>query len=210
MKPVGYLINEKSGLRGERGEYYDYVVAGNGVFIEVEGDLMAARIPIERMPIRGLADLSPKIVLRNGLIPVDLLYQAVNEMMVDPTIEFYAAITRGPSGYDLRFPAQLGTSASLTYAVPESRIILDLHSHASMKAFFSKTDDADEQALRIYGVVGRLSTVPQLKLRVGVYGYFMNLPMVDAGIFDAEPYFGLEEIDDEETGLVKFLKFWRR
>ncbi|KKK84126.1 hypothetical protein LCGC14_2786470, partial [marine sediment metagenome] len=48
MKPVGYLINEKSGLRGERGEYYDYVVAGNGVFIEAEGDLMAARIPISR------------------------------------------------------------------------------------------------------------------------------------------------------------------
>ena len=207
MKPVGYLINEKSGLRGERGEYYDYVVAGNGVFIEAEGDLMAARIPISRMAIRGLAELTPKVVLRHGPIPVVLLHRAISEMMLDPGNELYAALSWGPLGYELRFPAQLGEASSVNYAIPESRILLDLHSHGALKAFFSSTDDADEQALRIYGVVGNLPGQARLKLRVGVYGYFM---MVDTGIFDPEPSFD-EDIDDEElSGLVKFLKFWRR
>ncbi len=206
-KPVGYLINEKSGLRGERGEYYDYVVAGNGVFIEVEGDLMAARIPISKASIRGLVELTPKFVLRHGPIPIDLLYQAVNKMRLEPTTELYAAVIWVDPDYRVRFPAQLGDQAHVNYAVPDGRIILDLHSHGSMEAFFSPKDDADEQALRIYGVVGNLPGAPCLKLRVGVYGYFMA---VDTGVFDADHSFSEEEIVDEEIpGLVKVLKFWR-
>ncbi len=199
--PVGYLINKEDGLYGERGEYFDYVLSGSGVFIEAEGDLMAARIPISRSPVRGLAELRPKVVLRHGPIPVALLHRAISKMQQDPGSEYYAAVSLGTSGYELRFPAQFGEKAKVEYAVPEGRIILDLHSHGSMKAFFSPTDDTDEQALRIYGVVGNLPGAPLLRLRVGVYGYFMA---VDTGIFDWSPFW-----DDEETRLVKILKFWR-
>jgi len=49
-----------------------------------------------------------------------------------------------------------------------------------MKAFFSMTDNVDEQGLRLYMVVGKLNSLfPEAKLRVGVYGYFAPIRMED-------------------------------
>ena len=44
-----------------------------------------------------------------------------------------------------------------------------------MKAFFSGTDDRDEQGLQLYGVVGKLTERTEVLLRVGAYGYFSIL-----------------------------------
>jgi hypothetical protein len=48
-----------------------------------------------------------------------------------------------------------------------------------MPAYFSHTDDADEQGLCLYGVLGRLG-IPgrqeEVLLRVGVYGYYAAVP----------------------------------
>ena len=74
--------------------------------------------------------------------------------------------------YRLVVPPQLGTATSLAYA-PPSGVVAEFHSHGISRAFFSKTDDGDEQGFRIYGVAGRLDTDrPELNLRVGVYGHF--------------------------------------
>ena len=52
-------------------------------------------------------------------------------------------------------------------------MVAEFHSHGTSRAFFSKTDDRDEQGFRVYGVVGRLDDPePELRLRVGVYGHF--------------------------------------
>jgi len=63
-------------------------------------------------------------------------------------------------------------------------IILDLHSHCEMGAFFSATDNRDEQGFRLYAVLGRIFTRPEMALRVGVYGDFWTVPvgMVFGGI----------------------------
>jgi hypothetical protein len=46
-----------------------------------------------------------------------------------------------------------------------------------MPAFFSATDDADEQALAVYGVVGRLDRpVAEVILRAGAYGHTLPIP----------------------------------
>ena len=43
-----------------------------------------------------------------------------------------------------------------------------------MHAFFSSTDDADEQGFRLYVVIGNVDTDrPTLAARVGVYGHHM-------------------------------------
>ncbi|MCK4265911.1 MAG: hypothetical protein KAX31_01425, partial [Thermoplasmata archaeon] len=61
MNPAGYLVNRKDGLYGKRGMFYDYILAENGLFIETEGKLMAARVPVAECAVRGLAPLEPKI-----------------------------------------------------------------------------------------------------------------------------------------------------
>ncbi|GAH65160.1 unnamed protein product, partial [marine sediment metagenome] len=78
--PVGYLIKRKDGLYGERGLYYDYILAENGVWIEAEGNLLAARVPAVHGQIRGLEPLEPKLVLRYGLVPQRFFDLALSAM----------------------------------------------------------------------------------------------------------------------------------
>jgi PRTRC genetic system protein A len=61
--------------------------------------------------------------------------------------------------------------------------VVDIHSHAHMGAFFSLTDNEDEQGLSLYMVVGKLDTlIPEVEIRLGVYGYHIPLNLEE--IFD--------------------------
>ena len=73
-------------------------------------------------------------------------------------------------------PTSVATSVTMAVADAAS-IMYDLHSHGNMRAFFSQTDNADEQGARLYAVIGRLDSEPEMRLRVGVYGYWLPLPL---------------------------------
>ena len=91
-------------------------------------------------------------------------------------------------------PPQLGTATSLTYA-PPAGVVAEFHSHGGSRAFFSKTDDRDEQGFRVYGVAGRLDRDrPELSLRVGVYGHFA--PVDWSQVFDG-PHPGVRLMNEE-------------
>ena len=50
--------------------------------------------------------------------------------------------------------------------------VLDIHSH-TIKAFFSGTDDRDEQGLGLFAVCGGLDRgISEVRIRAGAYGYF--------------------------------------
>lgn len=207
--PVGYLIKRKDGLEGVRGTFYDYVLAENGVFIETEGPLLAARVPVAPGKIRGLASLKPLVVLRYGAIPHHIFELALNTMMTDTSKEKYVAII-WDDGYHIQVPQQAanrkelidgadeghGSGAGVSYLNPD-KVILDLHSHGRMTAWFSSTDNMDDLGLKLYGVVGKLKELPQLQLRVGVYGYFHPLQWTD--VFDGSPEGLVDEGFDEPT-----------
>ena len=183
IRPVGYLIKTKEGLEGVRGTFYDYTLAENGVFIEAEGPLLAARVPVVHGQIRGLGPLEPKVVLRYGLIPQYMFDLALSAMLADVKLERYLAVVWN-DGYHLYVPEQAaskeqlldgiddghGSGGGVVYLNPD-KVILDLHSHGTMRSFFSPEDNRDEQGLKLYGVIGRLDKTPQVLLRVGVYGY---------------------------------------
>jgi PRTRC genetic system protein A len=59
--------------------------------------------------------------------------------------------------------------------------VMDIHSHVDMSAFFSSTDDADEKrAVRLYGVIGKISSPqPQSSWRMWTGFSFMNLRLTD-------------------------------
>ena len=46
ISPVGYLTNQMDGLHGSRGEYYDYLLGKNGLFIEARSPLLSVRVPV--------------------------------------------------------------------------------------------------------------------------------------------------------------------
>lgn len=86
-------------------------------------------------------------------------------------------VWKAPNCYRIKYPPQQRDATSVKYATLPNTVV-DIHSHGSMGAFFSNTDNQDEQGLRLYMVVGKLDTLfPEVRLRVGVYGYFRDIQL---------------------------------
>lgn len=193
MKMVGYLVNYPDGISGEKGIYYSYILAANGLFIEAANPMLAARVPVAGCEVRGLAPLKTKIAPTYGSIPQYLFDLALDTFLAVPDREHYVAVTAS-AGYHLYVPVQDKGNASVVYEVGDS-IVLDIHSHGHMRASFSHQDDTDETGLKLYAVVGRLNAMPVVKLRVGVYGYFHSLAWHD--VFDGSLAGAIESEEEE-------------
>ena len=187
MIPVGYLLNKREGLAGDPGVYYDYIVAGNGLFVRASSPLLGATVQVAEATVRGLEPLAETVDFPHGMIPRMLADFAIKLLAENPLEERFLAVrwqegTQYPQRYHLSVPHQEGTGASVTYErLP--RTVLDIHSHGTMPAWFSPTDNDDEQGLGLYMVVGKLHTLfPEFMLRVGVYGYFR--PLEKAEVFE--------------------------
>ncbi len=170
--PVGYLVNHPGGLAGVHGIGYDYVLGSGGVYVQSQGAHLTARVPVAPGTVRGLAPVAEKLQLTHGPIPASLFELGLRWFQDAPDTERLFAVRWDGDGYRLVVPPQAGTATRLAYQ-PPAGVVAEFHSHGSSRAFFSATDDRDEQGFRIYGVVGRLDVPrPELSLRVGVYGHF--------------------------------------
>ena len=183
--PVGYLVNHKDGLAGDHGIGYDYVLGSGGLYVQSESAHLTARIPVAPCEVRGLAPVAEKVELAHGPIPARLFEMGLHWYMDDPDTERFFAVRWDGRSYRLVVPPQTGTATRLKYR-PPAGVIAEFHSHGRSRAFFSATDDGDEQGFRVYGVVGRLDTGrPELSLRVGVYGHFA--PVEWSQVFGGPP-----------------------
>ena len=193
MKMVGYLVNYPDGISGEKGIYYNYILAANGLFIEASNPTIAARVPVNECEVRGLAPMKAKIALTYGSIPQHFFDLALNTFLAAPDRERYVAVTAA-AGYHFYVPVQDEGGASVVYEIGNS-VVLDIHSHGHMAARFSGQDNDDEKGLRLSAVVGRLNATPVVKLRAGVYGYFHSLAWRD--VFDGSLTRAVESEEEE-------------
>ena len=172
---MGHLVNHPGGLDGVQGIGYDYVLGSGGVYVQSESAQLTARIVVAPCEVRGLGHVTEKVELAHGPIPARLFEAGLRWFLDDPGTERFFAVRWDGDAYRPVVPPQDGTATSLTYT-PPAGVVAEFHSHGRSRAFFSKTDDADEQGFRIYGVAGRLDTDrPDLNLRVGVYGHFAQV-----------------------------------
>ena len=191
---MGYLVNRPGGLSGFQGIGYDYVLGAGGLYVQSESAHLTARVPVAPCTVRGLAPVAEKVQLTHGPIPAGLFELGLRWYRDDPDTERLFAVRWDGRSYRLVVPPQLGTATRLAYLPPKG-VVAEFHSHGSSRAFFSATDDGDEQGFRIYGVVGRLdSPRPELGLRVGVYGHFA--PVGWSQVFDG-PDPGVRLLDEE-------------
>ncbi len=86
------------------------------------------------------------------------------------------------SRFVLDVPEQKVTRVSVSSRISEKfdseRYIhyVDIHSHNNMNAFFSRTDDKDEKAARVYAVVGKVSSfLPEIKARIASSRSFVEI-----------------------------------
>ena len=170
--PVGYLVNHPAGLAGVQGIGYDYVLGAGGVYVQSQSAHLTARVPVAPGLVRGLAPVAEKVELSHGPIPARLFEAGLRWFQDDPDTERFFAVRWDGDAYRPVVPPQAGTATRLAYQ-PPAGVVAEFHSHGASRAFFSATDDRDEQGFRIYGVAGRLDVLrPELSLRVGVYGHF--------------------------------------
>ncbi len=192
--PVGYLVNHKEGLAGVQGIGYDYVLGAGGLYVQSESAQLTARVLAAPCEVRGLASVTEKVELTHGPIPARLFEVGLRWFQDTPDTERFFAVRWDGRAYRLVVPEQEGTATRLKYT-PPTGVVAEFHSHGSSRAFFSKTDDGDEQGFRIYGVVGRLDDPePEVSLRVGVYGHFA--PVDWPQVFDG-PQPGVRLVDEE-------------
>jgi PRTRC genetic system protein A len=165
---------------------YQYIMAGNGLFIRTQTRFFTAVIPVKHAIVRGLPLLKDRFRLLVPKLPESLLTAVFKD----------ARLARRPDGdlnevlyqfhhdgqtVQLKKPPQQATAVSVTSSTSNStdeNILCDLHSHGNMAAFWSETDDMDERNGRLYAVIGKVdSDKPEMRLRVGIYGYWMSLPV---------------------------------
>ena len=183
--PVGYLVNHPTGLTGAQGVGYDYVLGSGGLYVQSRSANLTARVLVASAHVRGLAPVAEKVELAHGPIPAGLFAVGLRWFRDTPDTERFFAMRWDGRSYRLVVPEQQGTASSLEYT-PPAGVVAEFHSHGTSRAFFSKTDDGDEQGFRVYGVVGRLhDSEPELHLRVGVYGHFA--PVDWPQVFDGPP-----------------------
>lgn len=197
---------------------YEYLIAGNGVFLRAERYGIDVLMPVSPpCELVGLAALVPSILLSFPRVGPELVTfmldracaQTRDGVHFDERL-FYLLLREGRwevfepeqeqrvgrvEPKDKRLPAQLGVFA-------------EAHSHHTMPAFFSPTDDDDERWSGFYAVLGRITTEPEVCLRVVVDGYRWHVPA--QVLFDLPPGVHDAPMKSPRTRLARSVSNWPR
>ena len=166
---------------------YRYLVGQEGVFLETHRRGLKTCLPLAPCEIRGLAAVNSYFQLEYPPVPKELLSQMLELARQAETaagtpaeILFYLLWQEQGGFWEMILPDQKGRASSVRPTDPTNleyqAALIEVHSHNSMAAFFSATDDQDEQGLKLYGVLGKIFDEPQIALRLGVYGQFFPVP----------------------------------
>lgn len=182
--PIDYVFYKGQAVTPPK--HYGYVVAKNGVFKLVENDFFKGSVcvsspsPSFNNGIVGLSEWTGGVCLKVPKIPYQLLYTVLNHAkkagsggaVLRPIEQMYHFhYIKGK--WRVGVPEQVATPGNVRYKGGDANtIVLDLHSHHAMRAYFSDTDNKDELGCRFYGVVGDIYDVPEIRLRFGLYGDF--------------------------------------
>jgi|SRR6266496_1204719 len=178
MAMVEYLV-ARDGVPTRQGLAFDYLLAGDGLYLTTGNDDLDVRVPLADCNVRGLPPVYPACNLKHGRLPQwiwDAIVWAAHVGYMRGR-EVLLAVTFDQSvGYRLIVPPQVSGPERVVYRPPASAV-LEVHSHGPLQATFSSIDNRDEQGLRLYGVVGRIEAErPEVTLRVGAYGHFLPVP----------------------------------
>ena len=188
---VTYHIHRHQPLPPNDALAYQYALAGNGLFIRAETRFFTAILPVVSCTVRGLERLRQQFRLKVPPIPGRLLETVLTDARRarrsggdrpgNRLNEVLYQFHHHGRTVQVKKPPQQATCISVMTisnpAIDDGNLICDLHSHGNMAAFFSRTDDADEQGAKLYAVIGKLDTAPEIRLRVGLYGHWQPLPV---------------------------------
>jgi len=187
MKLVDYVAATELPLPPINAAMYEYVTASNGVFVRGRRTGLRVMLPVMAgppMPLRGLVPVEPFVQLDHPRVPAELVDEMLEAALAAKDddlkpVEALFHLSWDAGGARLAMPVQergLAFVRPIGQTLSYETAVVEVHSHHSMAACFSPTDDADETGFRIFGVLGEIYTRPTLRVRVGLYGHYWELP----------------------------------
>jgi PRTRC genetic system protein A len=178
-KPITYCITEK------------------GMFQVRKNRIGTFTAKIEKFDSFPKGEMEEQMEFFLPKIPLDLLHKTVGffkevnkKHSTEAHVQFLYDTEK--KEYSIFVPEQDVSSASVKYENDETDkilkdpnmvLVLDIHSHNTMGAFFSGTDDKDEKRDQCYGVIGHVDRdLPEMKFRFACGGQHVNIAMEQ--IFD--------------------------
>jgi hypothetical protein len=205
MKLVDYRIAQHEiPLPPIEAPLFEYVMAGNGISIRGARREFQTQFCIAPCLVRGLEELEPSLSLHASRVPSEIVQEMLDRARgahdeEGQPCEIVFHLELDDSGvWQCHVPdqTQAPARAKPTNDSPTSsyaRACIEVHSHVDMDAWFSSLDDRDEVGVRIYAVLGRVTAMPEIRVRVGIYGYRQEIPA--SWVFDLPP-----NITDTVTG----------
>lgn len=182
MQPlVNHIFATSPSLPPLEGQLYEYVVASNGVFIRGKRLGLEVIFKIADADIRGLASLESYVKLDFPQISSLYLNQMFDAAKRAVNTELLWHLIYNGDSWELHSPEQHSTSVSVQPLVSGigtsyEKCLIEIHSHHNMSPVFSQVDNQEEVGFRIYGVLGWVRDRPTINLRVGLAGYFTEIP----------------------------------
>lgn len=185
----------------ESGKTFNNAIFANGIFQMRKSPMGTFIVPVEETDFTkfGLTKKCETSFIPDYTdipkIPCGVLEQVIylyREIYKTIASEVYCAIVwdRIKKDFFIHVPTQEVSAATISYtntpeiySNPDLVVVMDIHSHNVMNAFFSATDLADEMATRFFGVIGKINdTKPSMVVRAATNG--IDVPLQIADIFD--------------------------
>lgn len=169
--PICYIPSQDGQIYEMRRNEIGTFIAPSSKIVELDMVRAGFQMNLPRLPAAKLAEIIS--FFRRVCVAHDRCMEALVNVYWD----------RVEQEYILHVPTQQATAVSvetdLSDRPDESRyyLVIEVHSHNMIAARFSKTDDEDEQATRLYMVIGRLDRFyPEIRCRFACGGRHIEIP----------------------------------
>lgn len=194
---VGHRIAGSKDDRGPRRSVkYDYLLAGNGLFVSAARREFEVCLPVKGFHVQGLPVVTPHIVWHVPAVPKTLLAEIVEAARRSSfesgfREEVFALAHSDESGWTW---AALGKERTAASAIADDShpayrdACIEIHTHPPRALDFSAQDDRDESGkFRFFGIIADIiSPQPLARFRCGVHEHFFQVP-ADAAAGDGLP-----------------------
>jgi PRTRC genetic system protein A len=196
MKKLGSNINSSEKLTSISTGTFDNIIGRNQNIIVQRFNkwstinIQTITAPFEKYEYTGREGLVMKEKIPTEfLIKSFIFFKQVHDKY---KTEAFSLIVRNKknNSMELYIPTQVVSGALVNYTLPEKfneqyEILVNLHSHHTMKISFSSTDDKDDKGqTTISGVIKDIYDNPEIDLRIWSINKFIDLDVRD--VFDLE------------------------
>ena len=172
---------------------YEYLIAGNGLFMRACRSEFTAALPLHKIPIRGLTESRAGIIWHRPRIS-RYLWQEIwqharfkstsSEFKEDVYIIYWhkseAAWRWKAVSRERSWAATIADDTIAEYG----EACIELHTHPPGAIHFSRADDLDESGkFRIFAIMVDIHDTPQIRFRCGIYDHFFPIPASWIGEF---------------------------